>query len=100
MITKTTHHIPENKLKDICSQHNLTYLGLFGSYTRQDHRPNSDVDVLIDYSIPKSFFELSGIKSDIENLFNRNVDLVLKRNIKPILTPYIKRDLVTIYEKN
>ncbi|MBU1071531.1 nucleotidyltransferase domain-containing protein [Patescibacteria group bacterium] len=100
MIANIANHIPENKLKNVCSQHGLTYLGLFGSYARQDHKIDSDVDILIDYPAPKSFFELSGIKSDMENLFDRNVDLVLRRNVKPMLEPYIKRDLITIYEKN
>lgn len=100
MISKDTRHLPEKELKTICSQHGLTYLGLFGSYARKDNQPGSDVDLLIDYPAVKSFFELSGIKSDMENLLRKNVDLVLRQNIKPIIRPYIERDLITIYEQN
>ncbi len=57
---------------------------LFGSYSRGEERPDSDVDILValDYSqsIGLRFF---GMYEDLKDLLGRNVDLVSDRTLAP-----------------
>ena len=41
--------IPEDRLVDFCRRHHIRKLALFGSVLRDDFRPDSDVDVLIQF---------------------------------------------------
>lgn len=88
------------KLQDICKANDVAYLGLFGSCATGNQRKDSDVDLLIDFKSTKSLLEEGRVIVEFENLFNREVDLVSRNNIKPSLKPFIVKQLVTLYGKN
>ena len=87
-------------IKGLCKKYNLDYLWLFGSQARGDAREDSDADLMIEFSDQKTLFDMARIKIDLERLFNRRVDLVVRRNVKPMLKPFIESDLQTLYAKN
>ena len=74
-------------------------LGLFGSFAIGQEREDSDVDLLVDFESPKSLLEKGRILIELKNLFNREVDLVSRKNIKPSLKPFINQQLITLYEE-
>ncbi len=41
--------VPKDKIADFCRKHHIRKLALFGSVLREDFRPNSDVDVLVEF---------------------------------------------------
>ena len=47
MVTNIT--IPETTIEEFCRKHHIRKLSLFGSVLREDFRPDSDVDVLVEY---------------------------------------------------
>jgi len=69
-------------------------LGVFGSFARNEQRPDSDVDVLVDMQ-RETFRDYMGLLAFLERLFGRKVDLVMKDSIKPIIRDRILRE--TIY---
>lgn len=87
------------KLKNICEANDVSYLGLFGSYAIGNEQKNSDVDLLVDFNNTKSLLEKGKVLVEFQNLFNKGVDLVSRKNIKTSLKPYINKQLVTLYEK-
>ncbi|MBI5123553.1 nucleotidyltransferase domain-containing protein [Candidatus Roizmanbacteria bacterium] len=89
----------QNQIENICSEQNIVYLGLFGSQARGEAGINSDVDVLIDFSETKSYFQLAKVQEELENIFQKKIDLVLKPNVKDVLRQNIFKDLKTLYEK-
>lgn len=91
--------IDKNQISQICDRQNITYLGLFGSQSRGDANINSDVDMLIDFSETKSYFQLARVQEELEDIFKKRIDIVLKSNIKKALKKSIFRDLKTLYEK-
>lgn len=91
--------IDTDELKAICTRENIKYLGLFGSYARGEAHSTSDVDVLIDFVDTKSYFQLAKVQEELEDIFKRKVDLVLRSKIKVSLKPYILKDLMPLYEK-
>jgi hypothetical protein len=58
-------------------------LGLFGSYIRGEQTPASDIDILVEFTKGhKDFFNYMRLKFYLEELFGRNIDLVMKDAVK------------------
>ncbi len=89
--------VNQQLIDSICSDEHIKFLGLFGSQSRGDFHAHSDVDLLVDFSETKSFFELARIQEKFEQLFDKKVDLVLKSALKPAVKPFVFQDLVTLY---
>ena len=72
-----------NDLTTIATQHQLTEISLFGSILRDDFRPDSDIDILIDFhpDATPTFTTLDRLQADLEALFDRRVDLVTRDGI-------------------
>jgi predicted nucleotidyltransferase len=75
-----TYHnviIPEDRLREFCRRHRIRRLSLFGSILRDDFRPDSDVDVLVEFE-PEArvgMIRLAGIERELSELLGRKVDL-------------------------
>jgi uncharacterized protein len=68
--------VPKQRLAAFCRRHHITKLALFGSVLRPDFRPDSDVDVLVEFEpghVPG--FAISDIESELSRLVGRKVDL-------------------------
>jgi predicted nucleotidyltransferase len=85
-------------LPELAERYGVSELGLFGSRVRGDHRPDSDLDVLVRFrdGVTPSLFTLGGIVSDLEEALGITVDLAVEKNLKPILRPYILREAVIV----
>ena len=69
--------IDRERVADFCRRHQVRRLALFGSVLRDDFRPDSDVDVLVEFS-PESragLFELARMEAELAELVGRKVDL-------------------------
>jgi len=59
-------------------------IGLFGSHLHATAGADSDIDLLVDLARP-SFDDYMDVKFLLEDLFDRRVDLVTERALKPAL---------------
>ena len=70
--------IPKDRIADFCRRHHIRKLALFGSVLRDDFRPDSDVDVLVEFE-PEArvgFFGLYDMEQELSSFFGgRKVDL-------------------------
>jgi hypothetical protein len=68
--------IPKDELSAFCRRNHIRRLALFGSVLREDFRPESDIDVLVEFEpgthLGLRFFEL---ESQLGEFFGRRVDL-------------------------
>jgi uncharacterized protein len=71
-------------------------LALFGSFARDESRPESDVDVLVDFEGPATFDAYMDVKELLERVLERRVDLVTRAALKPSVKPFIERDLLHV----
>lgn len=91
--------IPAELLADFCRRHHIRKLSLFGSVLRDDFRPDSDVDVLVEFEpdhVPGlAFF---GMQDELSEILGRRVDL----NTAGFLSPYFRDEVLaeadTLYE--
>jgi predicted nucleotidyltransferase len=72
------------------------HLALFGSAARDEMRPESDVDVLVDFDGPTTFDGYFDLKDYLEELLCRPVDLVTSKGLKPRARQHVERDLVRV----
>jgi predicted nucleotidyltransferase len=72
---------------------------VFGSYARNESTPESDLDFLLELDEEANLFQLVAIKLNLEQLFNRPVDVITTNSISPRLKNYIDNDKVLVYER-
>ena len=74
---------------------------LFGSCSRGEERPDSDVDILVklDYSQPIGLKYFS-MMTDLEQRLGRKVDLVSEDGLQPFAVPYVNQDKILLYERS
>ncbi|MEI7526126.1 MAG: nucleotidyltransferase family protein [Mariniphaga sp.] len=74
-------------------------IGIFGSYARNEYRPDSDLDILINLNTAISLFQLVRIERELSELLGVKVDLVSEGAIKnQKLRNYIEADLKIIFQ--
>jgi predicted nucleotidyltransferase len=54
---------------------------VFGSVIKNNDKPDSDVDFLIDLEKDRSLLDLAGLVYDLQQLLNRNVDVVTENGL-------------------
>ncbi|MBQ4299615.1 MAG: nucleotidyltransferase domain-containing protein [Bacteroidales bacterium] len=88
-------------IQDFFRQEPIVRAWLFGSFSRMEERPESDIDILIDLdmSVPMGLLQYAGMINTLENLLKRKVDLVTNGTVKPFAQESINRDKVLIYER-
>jgi predicted nucleotidyltransferase len=91
------------EIERICCSLPVKRLGLFGSVLSQNFSENSDIDVLVIFDSSENidlfdkYFEL---KEKLEEVFKRDVDLVVDKEFKnPVLRESINRTRTIIYER-
>jgi hypothetical protein len=87
---KTNHikvDLPKEKIADFCRRYHICKLAVFGSALREDFRPDSDLDVLVEFDPGHTpglaFF---GMEHELSELLGRKVDL----NTPQFLSPYFR----------
>ena len=86
-------------IKPTLEKYGVKYAGLFGSQSRGDARPNSDVDILVAPGTKLfSVWDVVGLKEELSMLLKKKVDLILEKAIIPYFRDYIFRDLKIIYD--
>ncbi|KKT00889.1 MAG: Nucleotidyltransferase [Candidatus Nomurabacteria bacterium GW2011_GWF2_43_8] len=89
----------QNKLLPIFRQYGIKKAAVFGSVSRGEDRPESDVDLLVKLGKPTGLVGFVGLVDDMEKALGRKVDLLTEGGINKFMEPYILSDLKTIYEE-
>lgn len=64
------------RIADFCRRHQVVRLSLFGSILRDDFRPDSDIDILVEFAdASPSLLELGGMQMELTQMLGRFVDL-------------------------
>ena len=76
-----------------------TSLYLFGSAARDKARPDSDLDLFIDYDPARRFslLDLVGIKQFLEEQMSSEIDVTTRDSLHPMLKDDIERSAVRVF---
>ena len=72
---------------------------IYGSFSRGDDCPESDIDLAIKADEKFSYFDLAEVKFQLEKQVNRKIDIGFFDTFKPYILDNVKPDLKLIYEK-
>ena len=98
-MAKPKIEIPADKIADFCRRHHIRSLSIFGSVLREDFRPDSDADVLVEFE-PEAqvgFIALSQMQRELSELLQRPVDLVPKEGLKPKIREAVLSSAEVVY---
>ena len=74
----------------------VTSIAIFGSTARDEARPDSDVDTLIEIERPAGFFDIARVKFYLEEVLDTKVDLVTPGALRSPVRERIYKDLVHV----
>jgi len=89
----------DRRLRALARRHGLRRMVAFGSATRADFRPDSDLDLLVEPARGHRFGlrQRAALVADAETLFERDVDLVAFGEVRPALAERIAREGVVLH---
>ena len=91
MDEKNNIRVPRDKVAEFCKRNGIRKLSLFGSALRGDFRPDSDVDVLVEFEpghVPGlAFFAM---ENELSEILGRKVDL----NTPQFLSRYFREQVL------
>ena len=99
MISLGLIDVDESELAQICRRYRVQELSVFGSAARGTMRPDSDIDLLVEF-LPEAepgLLDHAGLMLDLSELLYRKVDLVSKNGLRPLIRDSVTRDARRLY---
>jgi predicted nucleotidyltransferase len=93
-IIQTLHE----SLPTLKAKYPLVSLGVFGSYSRGEETPNSDLDIVYE-TLPDTFLDLHnylGLQRDLNAITHLKIDLVNKRKMNEVVWIRAKKDVIYV----
>lgn len=92
MMGKTYIDLPKEKIAEFCRRNHIRKLALFGSALGDEFRPDSDIDLLVEFypdHIP-GLIRLAGMEIELTEIVGRKVDLRTEED----LSNYLRDEVV------
>ena len=93
--------IPYEQLDDMSKQYRISRIWVFGSALRQDFRPDSDVDILVEFEPDASIIllDLAAIQRQLGQMLGRQIDLGTPGSLSPYIREEVLRTAQVIYDR-
>ncbi len=88
-------------LRQFCRRAGVRRMMLFGSVLRADFRPESDIDVLVEFEPGRTpgFFALHDMQEALSGIFGRKVDLRTPQDLSRYFRERVLSEAEVIYER-
>jgi predicted nucleotidyltransferase len=87
-------------IERVCSKWDVSRLRVFGSIARGSAGPESDLDLLVEFSGEASLFDLIGMQHDLEDELGVEVDLLTPGGLSPYIRDTVLSEAKVIYERS
>ena len=88
--------ILHQQLPLLTEQYQVKSLGIFGSYVRQEQRPDSDLDLLVTFGEPPSLLRFIELENYLTDVLGVTVDLVMQDTLKRRIGERILNEVVPV----
>lgn len=78
--------------QSLSARYPIKSIAVFGSVAREDARPESDVDIMVEFDQPIGI-EFVDLAEELEQMLGMKVDLVSRKAIRPEVWSFIESDL-------
>jgi len=82
--------------EELNKKYGVTEIGIFGSFVKNEQNDNSDVDILVEFNKAIDLLTFVNLKNYLSRLLKINVDLVMKKALKPKIGQRILQEVVDI----
>jgi predicted nucleotidyltransferase len=98
MDKKSITKLLKDKEQYFKDNYGIEFLGIFGSYSRDEAKRDSDIDILYRIQNGKklSIFNYLKAVKELESLFDKSVDLVRDKVVNRNIKRYIEKDLTYV----
>lgn len=89
-----------DRIVDFCRRHHALRLSVFGSVLREDFRPDSDIDLLVEFEpghVP-GLIRLAGMEIELGEILGRKVDLLTPMSVSPYFRDRVLKDAVPLHD--
>jgi predicted nucleotidyltransferase len=86
----------EAEMPFLMEAYNVNTIGLFGSYAREEQTETSDLDLLIEFTKPISYFTLFKLEDYISDKLGINAEIVTPDGLKELIKPIIMREVLYV----
>ena len=80
----------------IKNKYKVKEISVFGSYVREESKPDSDMDILVEFYEPIGFFLFLELEEYLQELLGVRIDLVSKKALKPRIGEYILKEAIAL----
>ncbi len=87
----------KHQLDNLDKDFSVAEIGIFGSYARGEQRPDSDLDLLVNFSSPIGLIKFIQLEQHLEQLLGVKVDLVTKAALKPHIGERILKEVKYVH---
>ena len=83
-MTLTAIDLPMDAIAEFCDRWQVTEFALFGSVLRDDFRPDSDIDVMVQFhpEAHPTFSSLDQMEAQLRTMFHRDIDLITRQGVE------------------
>ena len=90
--------VPQEQVEELCRRHRIRWLAFFGSVLRDDFRPDSDVDMLVEFEPGKTpGFAFFGMQAELSQILGRRVDLNTAQELSKYFRDEVLAEAEPIY---
>jgi predicted nucleotidyltransferase len=89
-------HLLKKKKPELEQKYLVSELALFGSYARGDYRPDSDIDILVDFRDNIDAFAFIRLAHELQDLFQHKTDVVSRGGIRSQYLPFVEKNLIHV----
>ncbi len=89
----------EKKIIPILKRNDVEFAAIFGSRARGEAGSDSDLDVLVRFSVPIGLYDFIGLEQDLSEVLKAKVDLVSEESVHPYIKENVAKDLKILYGK-
>ena len=86
----------QQQRQDLMEYFGVAALFLFGSAARDEARPDSDIDLLVEFKHPVGLFQFIDLQQTLESLLECKVDLGTSRSLKPRIKDQVLKEAIRV----
>jgi uncharacterized protein len=93
--------VPIEPISELCQQYHIRWFALFGSVLRNDFRPDSDIDILVEFEPGHTpGFAFIDIQDKLSEIFGRTVDLNTPQDLSRYFRDRVLTEAEVYYEQS
>ncbi len=78
------------------NEYGVKTIGVFGSYIKNREKKSSDLDIMVEFQNAIDLLSFVHLKNYLSELLDLNVDLVMKKALKPKIGERILKEVIYI----